>query len=64
MGGCGGGWQRSKKTTVKDSLCLSITSLVKKKKALVAGSWTRGSFNFRRWHLANRRLKCGGSLIG
>ena len=36
---------RSKKTTVEDSLCLSISTLVKKK-ALVAGSWTRGSWQW------------------
>ena len=45
MGGCGSGWQGSKKTTVGDTLCLSISSLVKKK-ALVAGSWTRGSWQW------------------
>ena len=45
MGGCGSGWQGSKKTTVEDSLCLSISSLVKKK-ALVAGAWTRGSWQW------------------
>ena len=45
VGGYGSGWQGSKKTTVEDSLCLSISSLVKKK-ALVAGSWTRGSWQW------------------
>ena len=45
MGGYGSGWQGSKKTTVEDTLCLSISSLVKKK-ALVAGSWTRGSWQW------------------
>jgi hypothetical protein len=41
MGGYGSGWQGSKKTTVEDSLCLSMAALVKKN-ALVAGSWMRG----------------------
>ena len=45
MGGYGSGWQGSKKTTVEDTLCLSISSLMKKK-ALVAGSWTRGSWQW------------------
>jgi hypothetical protein len=45
MGGYGSGWQGSKKTTVEDSLCLSISSLVKKK-ALMPGSWTRGSWQW------------------
>lgn len=45
MGGHGSGWQGSKKTTVEDSLCLSIAALVKKK-ALVPGSWTRGSWQW------------------
>ena len=45
MGGYGSGWQGSKKTTVEDSLSLSISSLVKKK-ALVAGSWTRGCWQW------------------
>ena len=45
MGGYGSGWQGSKKTTVEDSLCLSISALVKKK-ALVAGAWTRGSWQW------------------
>lgn len=43
MGGYGSGWQGSKKTTVENSLCLSLPALVKKK-ALVAGSRTRGSW--------------------
>ena len=43
--GYGSGWQGSKKTTIEDSLCLSISSLVKKK-ALVAESWTRGSWQW------------------
>ena len=43
MGGYGSGWQGSKKATVEDSLCLSLPALVKKK-ALVAGSRTRGSW--------------------
>ena len=42
---------RSKKTTVEDSLCLSISSLIEKK-ALVAGSWTRGS-----WQLLFRPME-------
>ena len=45
VGGYGSSWQGSKKTTVEDGLCLSMSSLVKKK-ALVAGSWTRGSWQW------------------
>ena len=40
---------RSKKTTVEDSLCLSISAT---EKALVAGSWTRGS-----WQLLFRPME-------
>ena len=43
MGGLGSGWQGSKKATVEASLCLSMPALLKKK-ALVAGAWTSGSW--------------------
>jgi hypothetical protein len=45
MGGYGSGFQGARKATVEDSLCLSLATLVKKK-ALVAGSWTRGSLKW------------------
>ena len=45
MAGLGSGWRGSKKTTVEDSLCLSIAALVKKK-GLVPGSWTRGTWQW------------------
>jgi hypothetical protein len=45
MGGYGSGLQGSKKITVEYSLCLSISSLMRKK-ALVPGSWTRGSWQW------------------
>ena len=45
MGGSGSGWQRAKKATVEDSLSLSMVALMKKR-ALVPGSWTRGSWQW------------------
>ena len=45
MGGYGSGWQGAKKVTVEDSLVLTASSLVRKK-ALVPGSWTRGSWGW------------------
>src|SRR3954454_8584593 len=43
MGGYGSGWQGSKKARVEDCLVLSATALVRKR-ALVAGAWTSGSW--------------------
>ena len=43
MGGLGSGWQGSKKATAEASLCLSMPALLKKR-ALVAGAWTAGSW--------------------
>ena len=43
MGGSGSGWQSAKKATVEDSLSLSMVALMRKR-ALVSGSWTRGSW--------------------
>jgi hypothetical protein len=43
MGGSGSGWQWGKNLTVEDGLSLSLTALMKKK-AVVPGSWTRGSW--------------------
>ena len=43
MGGLGSGWQGSKKITVEASLSLSMPALLRKK-ALVAGAWTSGSW--------------------
>ncbi len=45
MGGYGSGWQGAKKATVEGSLVLTASSLVRKK-ALVPGSWTRGSWGW------------------
>ena len=45
MGGYGSGWQGAKKATVEGSLVLTASSLVRKK-ALVPGSWTRGSLDW------------------
>jgi hypothetical protein len=45
MGGSGSGWQGAKKSTVEDSLSLSIVALVQKR-ALVPGAWTRGSWGW------------------
>ena len=44
-GGSGSGWQGAKKATVEDSLSLSMAALMRKK-ALVPGSWTRGSWQW------------------
>jgi hypothetical protein len=43
MGGYGSGWQGARKATVEDSLILTAALLVRKK-ALVAGAWTSGSW--------------------
>ena len=43
MGGWGSGWQGAKKATVESSLVLAASSLVRKR-ALVAGAWTSGSW--------------------
>jgi hypothetical protein len=43
MGGYGSGWQGAKKATVESSLVLTASSLVRKR-ALVAGAWTSGSW--------------------
>jgi hypothetical protein len=43
MGGYGSGWQGAKKATVEGSLVLTASSLVRKR-ALVAGAWTSGSW--------------------
>jgi hypothetical protein len=45
MGGYGSGWQGSRKTRVEDCLVLSMAALVRKK-ALVAGRWTAGSWGW------------------
>src|SRR3954447_24952733 len=45
MGGYGSGWQGSKKTRVEDCLVLSAAALVRKK-VLVAGAWTSGSWGW------------------
>ena len=45
MGGSGSGWQGAKKATVEDSLSLSMVALMRKR-ALVPGSWTRGSWQW------------------
>ena len=46
MGGPGSGWRGTKKDAVEDGLVLSVFDLVRKK-ALVPGSWTRGSWIWR-----------------
>lgn len=43
MGGSGSGWQWRKKLTVEDGLMLSL-ALLMRKKDVVPGSWTRGSW--------------------
>jgi hypothetical protein len=43
MGGYGSGWQGATKATVEGSLVLTASSLVRKR-ALVAGAWTSGSW--------------------
>jgi hypothetical protein len=45
MGGYGSGWQGAKKATVEGSLVLTAASLVRKR-ALVAGAWTSGSWGW------------------
>ncbi len=45
MGGHGSGWQGTKTATVEDSLALSVSALVRKK-ALVAGARTAGSWGW------------------
>src|SRR3954471_13293209 len=45
MGGPGSGWQGAKKTTVEDGLVLAISDLLRKK-ALIPGSWTRGTWGW------------------
>lgn len=45
MGSTGSGWQGATKSTVEDSLSLTVTALMQKK-ALVPGSWTRGSWGW------------------
>jgi hypothetical protein len=45
MGGYGSGWRGSKKATVDESLALSASSLVRKK-ALVAGARTSGTWGW------------------
>ena len=45
MGGHGSGWQGAKKATVEDALSSIAASLVRKR-ALVAGAWTSGSWGW------------------
>src|SRR3954449_8336106 len=45
MGGYDSGWQGSRRTRVEDCLVLSAAALVRKK-ALVAGAWTSGSWGW------------------
>ena len=45
MGGYGSGWQGATKATVEGSLVLTAASLVRKR-ALVAGAWTSGSWGW------------------
>jgi hypothetical protein len=45
LGGLGSGWQGSKKATVECSLVLTASDLIRKK-ALVPGAWTRGSWGW------------------
>ena len=45
MGGYGSGWQGSKKATVEGSLVLTASALVRKK-ALVPGAQTAGSWGW------------------
>jgi hypothetical protein len=45
LGGLGSGWQGSKKATVEGSLVLSASTLIRKK-ALIPGARTRGSWGW------------------
>jgi len=45
MGGYGSGWRGQKKATVEDALVLTASSLVRKK-ALVPGVWTVGTWGW------------------
>lgn len=45
MGGPGSGWQGAKKATVEGSLVLTASTLIRKK-ALIPGAWTRGSWGW------------------
>jgi hypothetical protein len=47
MGGYGSGWRGAKKATVESSLVLTASSLVRKR-AIVAGAWTSGSWGWTR----------------
>jgi hypothetical protein len=45
LGGLGSGWQGSKKATVEGSLVLTASTLIRKR-ALIPGAWTRGSWGW------------------
>ena len=46
MGGSGSGWRGAKNATVDDSLVLDMATLVRKR-ALVIGAWTSGSWGWK-----------------